>query len=252
MSVKISKLFGDSWFQDQSPITKLLYIYLATNPNLNTVGVLSPNLEVACLEVGCQMDDLRQATRKLVEKRYVYVKEFEGTVYFVIPAHFSSLPKSESSVMKVQKILESLPEDLVLFLKSIGITVNSKVREFKKPTPEEVSQYCLQQGYLVNGKDFVEYYEQQADRYGKKGVWVDNRGKEVKDWKGKVRRVWCREENKLQKQTDAPKGFETFFVVDDSGSILQPDGWRKGLPYHKSLSIDLLLKREYEKRKTDS
>jgi hypothetical protein len=245
MAVKISKLFGDTWFQAQSPITKLLYIYLISNPNLNTVGVLSPNLQVVGLETGFTLDELREATKVLVQKKYLYVEKFDDVVYFIIPSHFSSIPKSESSVMKVQKVLQSLPEGLVTFLKSVGITINSKVREFVKPTPEQVTEYCLSLGYVINGKDFVSYYEGQSDRYGKKGIWVDTRGTQVRDWKAKARRVWCKEENKLKVFKDAPKGFETFFVLGDSDEVQQPDGWRNGKPFHKSIGIDIALKKEY-------
>ena len=251
MPVKIAKLFKNSWFQSQLEITRLLYIYLATSPDLNSVGVFSPNLEVACLELNCPMDILRHATQRLVDKKYIYVKKFDDIVYFIIPAHFNSLPKSEATITKVNKELKSLPEGLVKFLEEKGITVNSKVKVLEKPSVEEVVKYGLSFGYLINGKDFIDYYEEQSKRYGKKGIWVDSRGKQVRDWKAKLRKIWFKDENKIKTCSDAPKGYESFHVIKE-GTVITPEGWRGGKPYHKSISIDILLKREYEQLKRDS
>jgi hypothetical protein len=246
MSVKIDKLWSDSWFQEQSSITKLLYIYLATNPNLNMVGVFSPNPNVVCIEIGCTIEQLRESTKVLKDRGLIHVKSYNDTIYFIIPAHFSSIPKSESTVARVNKVFNELPEGLTKYLESIGISVNSKVRELKKPTPDEVYQYALTQGYVVSGKDFVKYYEEQSDRYGKNGLWVDSTGKEVRDWKAKLRRIWLRDENKIKTFADAPKGFESFHLVEN-GVVITPDGWKNNKPWSKNLTTDILLKREYER-----
>lgn len=249
MSVNVAKLWKDPWFQKQGNPTKLLYIYLVTNPNLNMVGVLSINLTVACIEVGISKDTLRECTKVLVSKGLVYVKSYEDVVYFIIPEHFNSIPKSESTVSKVNKIFNSLPEDLTTFLGSIGISVNSKVREFKRPEPEEIRDYSLSLGHLISPDTFINYYEEQSKRYGKKGIWVDARGTEVRDWKAKLRKVWLKDENKIKSFPDAPKGYESFHLLDN-GVIITPDGWKNGKPWSKSLTTDIILKREYERRKT--
>ena len=41
---------------------------------------------------------------------------------------------------------------------------------------------------------------EQAAKFGKKGVWVDGRGKQVNDWKGKLRKVWFKDERKINAQ----------------------------------------------------
>lgn len=251
MSVKIDKLWKDSWFQSQEATTKLLYLYLITNPNLNTVGVFSPNIEVACIEINCSIEQFRQGSTKLIEKKLLYVKKYNSTIYFILPAHFSAIPKSESSVSRVNKILQGLPEELVSFLESIGISVNSKVVEFKRPTSEEVAEYAMSLGHLISGDEFIKYYDEQSNRYGKKDVWVDGRGTQVRDWKAKLRKIWFKDDNKLKVVDGAPKGFETFFIVD-KGVILTPDGWRNGKPWSKSLPTDITLKREYERRVANS
>ena len=251
MAVKIAKLFKDSWFQNQAEITKLLYIYLATNPDLNTVGVFSPNLKVVCLEVRTDMNTLRACCEILIKQKYIYVKKFEETVYFIIPEYFNTIPKSEATITKVNKTLDSLPEGLSLFLNSIGINVKAKTKIFIEPTPEEVTNYSLSLGYLVSAEDFINYYKEQSERYGKKGVWVDGRGTQVRDWKAKLRKIWCKEDRKIKTFRDAPKGYERFHIIKE-GTIITPDGWKNGKPFSKSFTVDIELKKEYEKRKEGS
>jgi len=251
MSVKISRLFKDSRFSNLPDITKLLYIYLSTNPNLNTVGVFSPNLGVVCIEVGCSMEELQESSKLLIKLKYLYVKKFEEVIYFIIPEHFNTIPKSEAVITKVNKTLETLPEALSLFLNSIGINVKAKTKEFVEPTPKEVTELSLSWGYLVDAEKFIGYYKEQSERYGKKGIWVDGRGTQVRDWKAKLKRIWCRDENKIKTFKDAPKGFEGFHIIKD-GNVITPDGWKNSKPFSKSFTVDIELKREYEKRKTSS
>lgn len=246
MSVNLGRLWKDVWFQNQSQQTKLLYIYLVTNPNLNTVGVLPINLEVASIELGLTRDQIASSTLELRNKKLVHVKSYDDIIYFIMPAHFNTIPKSESSVTKVDKILRTLPKELVEFLKTVGITLESKIRTFVKPTQQEVVEHGLSLGYIVSGEQFIEYYEYQSDRHGKKGVWVDGRGNQVKDWKSKLRNVWCKDENKIKTFSDAPVGYESFHLFDN-GVIVTPDGWKNGKPWSKNFTSDIILKREYEK-----
>lgn len=63
----------------------------------------------------------------------------------------------------------------------INNTFNKKEiykERFKKPTLEEVKNYCLQRNNDVNYKTFYDYYEASN--------WVDAKGNKVKNWKQKV------------------------------------------------------------------
>ncbi len=246
MSTKLSKLWKDGWFKNQSPITKLLYIYLLENPDLNIVGVFSPNTEIICLELNITMDQLRESSQVLVVKKWLLVKSIEGVLYFVVPQHFQSVPKSSSSLERVQKALILLPDELVELLSGLGINTESKTRKFEKPTAQEVTEFALSIGHLITGSEFIDYYDRQSENHGKKGIWVDGRGKEVRDWKSKLRKIWCKDENKIKSCPDAPKGYETFHVFEN-GVMVTPDGWRSGKPFSKSLTSDIILKREYER-----
>ena len=53
-----------------------------------------------------------------------------------------------------------------------------KERKFKKPTLEEVEEYCKERNSNVDPKVFYEYFET--------GGWVDSKGNKVKNWKQKL------------------------------------------------------------------
>lgn len=248
MAVKVNKLFKDATFNKLSDKAKLLYIYLVTHPDINIVGVLSPNIEVVKIETGITDDEtFRSCWRELLGIRKVWLIQAEDILYFVIPDHFTTIPKSEASVIKVNKTLEALPEPITTFLESKGISSSAKIRTFVKPSPEEVTNYAISKGHLINGEEFVQYYDSQTERYGKKNMWVNSYGKQIKDWKATMRKVWFKDSNKLKHFDDAPKGFEMFYVTID-GKVVSPEGWRNGQPYSKNLTTDVVLKQEFKKQ----
>lgn len=51
--------------------------------------------------------------------------------------------------------------------------------QFRKPTLEEVKEYCRQRGNKVDAERFVNFYETNG--------WVQGRGKPIRDWKAAVR-----------------------------------------------------------------
>lgn len=61
-------------------------------------------------------------------------------------------------------------------------TINNKLliekKVFKKPSLEEIEDYCKERNNDVNAKKFYEYYEVNN--------WKDRDGKQVKNWKQKV------------------------------------------------------------------
>lgn len=250
MAVNVAKLFKDSRFNRISDKAKLLYVYLVTNPSLSTVGVLSPNIEVVCLETGCDIEQFRNSCRELINNRFLRMKQVDDILYFITPAHFNTIPKSEASVSRVNKAIELLPDEMVDFLESIGITASTKIRPFVKPSVEEVTEYATSKGYLINGVEFVNYYDDITERYGKKGMWVNSYGKQIKDWKATMRKVWFKPDRKIKSFDNAPKGFETFHFIKD-GIIITPDGWKNGLPFSKSFTTDIELKKEFNKSKQD-
>lgn len=64
-----------------------------------------------------------------------------------------------------------------------------KEKKFKKPTLEEVKEYCKERNNNVNAEQFIDFYESNGWKVGKNSM---------KDWKASVR-TW--ERNKLNKET---------------------------------------------------
>lgn len=69
-----------------------------------------------------------------------------------------------------------------------------KIETFTPPTLEEVKAYCNELEYTLDYSQIFEYYH-LAD-------WHDANGKKIKNWKQKIRGVWCKEENKKGGQSD--------------------------------------------------
>lgn len=251
MSVKISKLWTNSKFSSLTNNSKLFYIYLSTSPDINSVGVCSLDIRVVSLQLNLTIEQLRESMLELVNTEFILCDNIDDVLYFTVIAHFNSLPKSDTTVMKVTKDLATLPERLVKKLATFGITTDRKAVKFNEPSAEEISEYALSLGHKIDGNEVIKFYRGQAAVRGKSGTWLDTRGKQVKDWKGKLRLVWFKDENKLKEVKDAPKGFEYFHIFVE-GKIVFPDAWKNGQPFSKNIGINKLLKEEYEERKRNS
>lgn len=244
---KLSRFWKKLDFIRLSKESKLLFIYLFTNPDINHVGVLYPSIEVIRAELAFSIEELREATKELKDSKYLHLIKHDGIVYFVLPHYFNQIPKSQSSFERISKTLKLLPKPVVDFLNDLGINASVKVKEFIKPTVEEVTDYAISLGYNIDGSEFIDFYEQSSKSHGKTDIWVDSRGKQVRDWKAKLRNVWLRDKEKMNIPKGAPKGFETFHVVINDKKFF-PDYWKDGLPVSKNMSIDIMLKKKYNEK----
>ena len=75
-----------------------------------------------------------------------------------------------------------------------NINIITKER-FKKPTLEEVEEYCKKRNSSVDAKTFYEYFET--------GNWVDSKGNKVKNWKQKI--ITWENSRKSVKAKEEPK-----------------------------------------------
>lgn len=251
MSVKVGKLWTNSKFSSLSINSKLFYIYLSTTPDINSVGVCCVDIRVVSIQLGLSIDLLRKSMLELVDNNFILCDKVEGLLYFTVLAHFNTLPKSDTTVMQVTKDLKALPKQLVKKLSAYGISTDRKAIIFKEPSAEEVSDYAFSQGYIIDGQEVVDFYRRHASMRGKQGVWLDSRGKQVKDWRSKLRMVWFTDDKKLKSVDGAPKGFEHFHIYID-GKMVFPESWKNGQPFSKNIAVNKQLKEEYEKRKTSS
>lgn len=241
--VPIGKLWADAYFSTLSAHSKLLYIYLATQPQISTLGVLVLRDESLNTDLNIGITgkvEIEESIEELKESGYlVHFKDGLFNV-FIIKEHFLSLSKSKLNIRKAieegkasryrDELLEIYTEDD--FKPPLAFT---------PPTPEEATQHALEKGYIVNGKTFVDYYASND--------WYNKNNKKIRSWKLTLEKVWCREENKLEAVDGAPKGYEYFFITTDDGTRVSPKGWRDGIPTHSNYIMAELLRREFEKSK---
>tara|TARA_R110000850_G_scaffold67763_2_gene150926 strand:- start:695 stop:1450 length:756 start_codon:yes stop_codon:yes gene_type:complete len=251
MAVKVGKLWSKNAFIKLTNNSKLFYIYLATNPNISSVGVISLNLELVKLQIGLSVEEVRESTRELKDNKLADVKVYDKELYFIVKAHFDSVPKSDTSILRINKDLDLLPEGLRDYLNTVGITTTKKIVKFIEPTETEVMDYTLSMGYQIKARTFIEYYRGKGKEFGKEGQWLNWKGKPVRDWKATLRNVWFKDENKLKVVSGAPKGYESWYI-NFEGQQVFPESWKDGKPHSKNIAVTNALKREYEKRKANS
>ena len=199
--VKVGKLWGDAKFASMSPFSKLLYCYLISQPSITTLGFLVLDLDRVKLDLKIEDDD--QIDESLSELAFNYYIDFyfenESIISLLVLGHFKSLPKSKSNIRKAideGKLSEGDRRDMLL--QHFNSSDFKDSTSFTPPTAQEVSDYALSIGFLVDGKAFVEYYGDND--------WYDKNNKKVRNWKAKCRKVWCKDERRLESIDGAPEG----------------------------------------------
>lgn len=194
------------------------------------------------LDIGFKdIEEYKQSTKELNNGGWIkWIDEVECFDTFVIKEHFLSLSKSKLNIRKaVEEGRSSIwREDLLkIYTKDDFVPPTG----FTPPTPKQVTDYALSLGYVVNGKEFVDYYGSND--------WYNKNNKKVRSWKLTLEKVWCREENKLTLVTDAPEGYEYFHITTDKGERISPEGWKKGKPTHSNFLYAEALKNSYNEKK---
>lgn len=246
MAVKISKLWGSARFQNLSQNAKLLYLYLLTNPQLNQLGVFEANIQTVLIETSFSDSELREASKQLISNKYISIKKYTS-IYFVVYGVFNKNIQSENTILKLQNILSLYPEQLQQHLEEIGIRLSKKIVVFTIPSPEEVTKYARSIGYNIDGKGFVDFYNNSSESR-LDGKWQDGRGKLITDWKTKLRRVWCKEERKIKVIEGCPKGMENLSITFMDKEYF-PESWENDLPKHSDFGITKMLQKEFNKLK---
>jgi len=243
MAIKISKLWNDWVFKDLTKESKLLYIYLATSPEINSLGLRCLGAKEIGEDLGYDLKTVRETTRELISKDLIKVYRTGTHVWFFVMGHYLSLPKTQNIKIRVTTEATKIPKELIEDLKSDGLFPDfEETFKFVPPTKEEVASYCISKGFRINVEEYLKYYTERD--------WKDSRNKYVKDWKGKLRKVWFRNAEQIPKCDDAPKGYEHLFIEVD-GNIITPDHWSNGKPVSKKGFIqNERLQQEYLKQKS--
>lgn len=123
-------------------------------------------------------ETISRKIKKLEDKKYIET-EYEKRGTQVISR---KIRLTKISTDRYQKYQWTVDENVKDNNTSNNNTSNNKKEiykeRFKKPTLEEVKDYCLQRNNDVNYKTFYDYYEASN--------WVDAKGNKVKNWKQKV------------------------------------------------------------------
>lgn len=130
----------------------------------------------------CSRETIKRALRELTAKGYLEKrKRVEGGVTFYDYGVGSERPPvgSERPVGRVTETPENIIENIYNTLS------NARTREakiFRKPTADEVAEYCKARGNSIDPQGFVDHYESNG--------WLVGRNP-MKDWKAAVR-TWER------------------------------------------------------------
>lgn len=237
--VAVGKLWGDAEFALRSPFSKLIYVYLISQPSITALGVVKLQEEKIAFDLKIDLNDVAEALEELETFGFLNVRIKESAYEtFIIKAHFDSLPKSAVQMKRAREEGKTSTYRKQL-LKIYDKDDFEQKTKFVPPTPEQVSKYALDLGFLVDGKVFVDYYGDND--------WYNRNGKKVRNWQATCKRVWCREEDRIDFPDNAPKGAERFYITSEEGRIIVAEGWRNGQPTHSNFLYAEQLKEEYAK-----
>ena len=191
-------------FLDMPDSSQNLYFHLSMNADDD--GFVN-NWKSIMRMTGHKEDDLKV----LVAKQFII--PFDSGVIVIRHWRINNYLRSDRYVetkFKEEKNKLSLDNNLVYQMATIGthsidknsIDKNIKEKEiykekekFKKPTLEEVKEYCKERNNGINAENFIDFYESKD--------WFIGKNK-MKDWKACVR-TW--ERNNSKKELDLPKWF---------------------------------------------
>lgn len=146
---------------------------------------------------------------KLCEKgilKHKHVKEGGSYSYYAIGDNYLSLIAEDECIPPTSKmtypyvkndrtkinLLDNNKE------KNNNINIIIKKESFKKPTLEEVEQYCKERKNNINAQSFIDYYSSVG--------WVIGKNKPMKDWRACVR-TWEKNNRKACDNSQLPKWF---------------------------------------------
>lgn len=234
-----------------SPEDKLFMLYLMTNPHTTQLGIYSINEKVMAFELGYSNDTISVLLDRF-ENKYKIIKYSKETKEIAIKNFLKysiikggkpveDLLKKEINQVKDKKLIKFVYENLINYsslnetVKNILTTYNENEihndndndndneksyhdtcddtsKRFKKPTLDEIQNYCESRKNDVDAKKFYDYYEANE--------WKDKNGKKIKNWKQKVI-TW----EGRKKKDNLPKWFDKEFKererTDDEERELQ-------------------------------
>ena len=116
--------YDDSWVQELDPSEKFMYMYLLTNPLTNIAGVYKITSKRMSFDTGFNIETVNHILDKFMKSEKVFRKDD-----YLILKNWCKHQKVESSQSKqsnvkigIDRILNELPDEVLLLLKDIGYT----------------------------------------------------------------------------------------------------------------------------------
>lgn len=246
-----------------SPLEKLVYLYLLTNPATSICGCYEISMRKISFETGIERDDLEAIMNCLIGHDVIrYSKETSevliinwikyhneggsGKVKTAIMKGVADVknPEFKQFLIGYMEGIDTLsipyqyPIDTlsIPYGKNVNVNVNENVNEnvkdtpptpskrFTPPSPDEVAAYCGERGNGISGEEFCDFYASKGWMVGKN---------HMKDWKAAVR-TWEKQRGfVMPKKTtvkirDPNEGLDKYDDDDPEDKLRHPyeDGWR--------------------------
>lgn len=194
----------DSKVDDEfTPEDKYFYLYLLTNPHTNICGCYEISPKQMARESGYNEATIKKLIEKMVVQYKVVSYDYDTKEILLhnwSKYNWTSSPKLKKSVQETAKYIKNESfKKWVLDVVEIGyaypidtsasvsvsasvidteIEKNEEQKRFKKPSLEEVKEYCEQRENNVDAQRFVDFYASKGWRVG---------NQPMKDWKACVR-----------------------------------------------------------------
>lgn len=210
-----TSFWDDEWIQSLDPSEKLLYLYYMTNTLTNIAGVYKITERRVSFDTGFNISTIQHIMQKFDKSGKVF-RHGEWVVLPTWAKH-QKVSERDNNRKGIDAILKSLPDDVFSFIVEKGYKyiylneigrplqgasktlnysdielesnldieceskeppIESAHTRFKKPTLQEVLDYCKERRNTVNAQRFIDYYESKGWKVGRDGM---------KDWKASVR-----------------------------------------------------------------
>ncbi len=195
------------FFKTLSPKYKLLWIYILDD--CDHAGIWEVDMEVAQLRIGEPLDE--EKALQLFNGNLMVIK---GGDKWFIPDFISFQYGELNPNSRVhQSVLDLLDKNSVVYQPQEVPLLDApksiiKDKRFKKPSIEEIKEYCIERKNVVDAESFFNYYESKGWKVGKSPM---------KDWKSAVR-TWEKNNYSSKSKNKIKTNLETW---SDVKSILK-------------------------------
>jgi len=161
-----------------TPNAKLLYAEITALCNMN--GKCTASTQYFCKLYEVSRGSIQNWLKLLEDNGYI-----ERTVIF---RQGSKEILSRYIKLKDKGSIKNYTDNTNINITNTNLTDSNKKERFKKPTIEEVKNYCILRNNNIDAESFIDFYESKNWQIGKN---------KMKDWKACVR-TWERREIKKQ------------------------------------------------------